>query len=312
MWQSAYDLNRSDSTHALLLEDLMHSIHVKDEFAPLKVAIVHDGTNAKSLSMEEQRKLIPAKDLLHHPEAGPVFKQRVIEQQAEFLKLLAFHGVTLLYPVKQPEAFCQVFTRDPCFAISDTLFLGGLRDSYRHSEMSGITCVAQQVSKMAALGGGGATIEGGDVIVLKGGREILVGMNQHTNEAGFQNLVAHLAGSSTNVVKVPHRALHLDCCLAPLPDGDALCATDKLTDETQAQLRGHFSALIALDREEAALHLAANLLWLDEKNVVSGRATRQTNELLRSRGYVVHEIDFAPHVCMWGSFRCVTCPIVRG
>jgi N-dimethylarginine dimethylaminohydrolase len=290
----------------------MHSVHVKDEFAPLKVVIVHDGTNAITLSMEEQRRLIPAEDLQKHPEAGPVFKERLIEQQAEFLKLLAFHGVTLLYPATQPTAFCQVFTRDPCFAIGDTHFLGSLRDAYRHPEMGGLTGIGQQVSKVAALWGGSALIEGGDVMPLKGGREVLVGMNQHTNDAGLQNLAAQLAGSGATVVKVLHRALHLDCCLAPLPDGDALYAPDKLPEETQAFLRGHFRELIPLDREEAALHLAANLLWLDEKNVVSGRATRNTNELLRSRNYQVHEIDFAPHVCLWGSFRCVTCPIVRG
>src|SRR5271165_6661611 len=107
----------------------MHSVHVKDEFAPLKVVIVHDGTNAITLSMEDLRRLIPPEDLRRHPESGPVFRDRVIEQQAELLKLLAFHGVTRLYPSTQPNAFCQVFTRDPCFAIGDTLFLACLRDS---------------------------------------------------------------------------------------------------------------------------------------------------------------------------------------
>jgi N-dimethylarginine dimethylaminohydrolase len=58
--------------------------------------------------------------------------------------------------------------------------------------------------------------------------------------------------------------------------------------------------------------LAANLLWLDERQVVSGSATPRTNELLRSRGYEVHELDFSQMVCMWGSFRCVACPLVRG
>jgi hypothetical protein len=84
---------------------MMQPVHVQDEFAPLKVALVHDGTNAVTLSMVEQRRLIPAEELRDHPEAGPVFRDRVVEQQAEFLKLLAFHGVTLLYPETQPGAF---------------------------------------------------------------------------------------------------------------------------------------------------------------------------------------------------------------
>jgi hypothetical protein len=183
----------------------MQPVHVQDEFAPLKVALVHDGTNAVTLSMEEQRRLIPAEELRDHPEAGPVFRDRIVEQQAEFLKLLAFHGVTLLYPETQPGAFCQVFTRDPCFAVGDTLYLGSLRDAYRHPEVAGLVSIGQRVSKVASLWGGGARIEGGDVMVLQGGRLVLVGMNRHTNEAGFQNLSGHLAAIGANVVRVPHR-----------------------------------------------------------------------------------------------------------
>ena len=290
----------------------MLSVHVKDEFAPLKVALVHDGTTAIDLSMEALRQLIPDEELREHPEAGPVFRDRVVEQQAEFLKLLTFHGVTLVHPQAQPGAFCQVFTRDPCFAVGDTLYLGSLRDAYRHPEVAGLVPIGQQVSKVASLGGSGARIEGGDVMVLKGGRLVLVGMNRHTNEAGIQNLSGHLAAAGANVVRVPHRALHLDCCLAPLPTGEALVAADHLPPESVSLLGIHFRELIPLDRREAALQLAANFLWLDETQVVSSAAARKTNHLLRSRGYEVHELDFTALVNMWGSFRCVTCPILRG
>jgi N-dimethylarginine dimethylaminohydrolase len=74
----------------------------------------------------------------------------------------------------------------------------------------------------------------------------------------------------------------------------------------------HRFDLIELDSVEASLHLAANLLWLDERRVVSGSAAQRTNELLRSKGYEVRELDSSQLVCMWGSLRCVTCPLVRG
>jgi N-dimethylarginine dimethylaminohydrolase len=96
-----------------------------------------------------------------------------------------------------------------------------------------------------------------------------------------------------------------------LPSGDALYARDKLPAGSVELLRGHFGRLDPLDAQEAALHLAANLLWLDGQNVVSGAGCRRTNELLRARGYEVHEVDFSPLVALWGSFRCVTCPLVR-
>src|SRR5262249_41101951 len=98
----------------------------------------------------------------------------------------------------------------------------------------------------------------------------------------------------------PHRALHLDCCLAPLPRGEALVAADHLSPEALSLLGSHLGDLVPLDRREAALHLAANLLWLDQTQAVSSSAARGTNQLLRSMGYEVHELDFTALTCMWG------------
>ena len=87
--------------------------------------------NAIDISMEDHRRLIEPELLQQHPETGPIFRQRVIEQQAEFLRLLRFNGVEVLSPNPQAAAFCQVFTRDPCFAVGETLFLGSLRSVVR-------------------------------------------------------------------------------------------------------------------------------------------------------------------------------------
>lgn len=172
--------------------------------------------------MEDLRRFTPAKELKDHPESGSSFKERIIELHARFRKVLAENGVTLLSPATQAEAFCQVFTRDPCFAIGDRLLVGSLRDKYRQAEIAGLSELRKQFAKVIHLSGDGATIEGGDVLVLGEGRRVLVGTNRHTNEEGFRKLGAALAGSGIEVIKVPHRALYLECCLAPLPDG-ALC-----------------------------------------------------------------------------------------
>src|SRR5262245_56424590 len=288
----------------------MLTINVMDEFSPLKVAIVHNGSNVLDFSLDEFRKYIEPDILREHPESGPVFRHRVIEQQAQFLRLLEYNGVQLRTPATQAGAFCQVFTRDPCFAVGGTLFLGSPRDDYRHAEVAGLVGIGREASAVVGLWGGGAVVEGGDVFVLDEGRTVLVGTHRHTNEAGVRHLAAHLAGQGAEVVPIPHRALHLDCCFAPLPNGEALVAADRLTAEGRERLGRRFR-LMELDRAEATLHLAANLLWLDERRVVSGVAARKTNELLRSRGYEVSELDFSQIVCMWGSFRCVTCPLVR-
>ena len=289
----------------------MVTINVKDEFSPLRVVIAYDALNAIDLSMEGLCRVVEAEILQEHPESGPIFRHRVIEQQALFLDFLNRNGVEVVPPNPQAEAFCQVFTRDPCFTVGDTLFLGSLRDPYRHPEVAGLVDIGRGSSAVAALWGNGAMIEGGDVFVINEGKTVLVGMHRHTNEHGRCLLVRHLAGQGIEVAAVPHKALHLDCCFAPLPNGEALIVRDRLCDEGLQQLEHRFR-LIDLDPAEATLHLAANLLWLDERRVVSGSAARTTNELLRSRGYEVHELEFSQLVCMWGSLRCVTCPLVRG
>ena len=76
-------------------------------------------------------------------------------------------------------------------------------------------------------------------------------------------------------------------------------------------LTKYFGGLIALVTEEAAVRLAANVFWLDERRVVSGLVTKKTNDLLREKGYEVIELDFSDLVSLWGSFRCVVCQIER-
>jgi N-dimethylarginine dimethylaminohydrolase len=113
------------------------------------------------------------------------------------------------------------------------------------------------------------------------------------------------------IVRVPHGALHLDCCVAPLPDGAALIALAKLPESSFRLLQRVFDKLIPLNADEAALHLAANLLWLDAARVVSNTAALSTNALLRRRGFQVIELDYSEPVALWGSVRCAVCPIER-
>jgi N-dimethylarginine dimethylaminohydrolase len=277
----------------------------------LRTALVHDGGNAVDTTMEDLRRLIPADELADHPESGLSLRDRIISQQARFCSVLADHGVSLLSPQTQDAAFCQVFTRDPCFVVRDTLFVASLRDEYRHPEIAGLGHLRGQVQTAVDLSGDGARIEGGDVMVRDAGRRVLVGMNRHTNEAGCGKLAAHLARSGVEVIRVPHRALHLDCCLAPLPNGDALYCARNLPDASVNVLRGCFERLVPVDQAEAELYLAANVFWINERKVVSNASAKQTNGLLREQGYDVVELDFSHLVYLWGSFRCVVCPLER-
>jgi dimethylargininase len=289
----------------------MLKVRVLDEFAKLRSVIIHDPENAIDITAEELEKVVQPEELREHPETRPVSKARVKEQHARLRELFDRFGVAVQSPDPQPWAFCQVFTRDPCFVLGETLFVGALRDGYRHSETTGLAQLRAQVDRVTALSGEGARIEGGDIFILQGGQLVLVGMNRHTSEAAVRWLASEVEQWGARVVRVPHQALHLDCCLAPLPNGEALFTPGKLPDTSLEILRPLFGRLRMLDKLEGMRHLAANMFWLDPENVVSSTANPKTNEVLRSLGYRVHALDFSDLVAMWGSVRCVTCPLER-
>jgi N-dimethylarginine dimethylaminohydrolase len=289
----------------------MRTVSVHGEFGTLKTAIVHDGSNARTFTMDEQQRLIAPAMLRAHPETGPSTRERLIEQHRKLRAILAQNGVVLLDAVTVDRAPFQVFARDPSFAIGDTLFIASLKDPWRHAELGGLRELRQQFASVVSLSSSQSSIEGGDVMVLDGQKKVLVGVNRNTDEAGYRTLAATDAIAGLELIRVPHESLHLDCCLAPLPDGGALYSLATLPESSMKLLRRAFDQMIPLDLEEAALHLAANLFWLDGARVISSVRTPKTNRLLSRRGFQVIELDYSELTALWGSFRCTVCPVER-
>ncbi len=291
--------------------EALRTVAVHGEFGALKSAIVNDGSTARTFTMDEQRKLIAPEALRAHPETGPSTRERLIAQHRRLREVLAENGVALIDTLPQTSAPYQVFARDPSFVIGRTLYVASLKDPWRHSETAGLREIRSQFADVVSLSSSQAAIEGGDVMILDGTRKVLIGINRNTTEAGFRALAEGMNGSAPELIRVPHEALHLDCCLAPLPDGSALYAADKLPETSVRALRSSFEKMIPLDQGEASVYLAANLLWLDAARVISGSAAKKTNALLRRRGFDVIELDYSELVALWGSIRCTVCPVER-
>jgi N-dimethylarginine dimethylaminohydrolase len=287
------------------------TVAVHGEFGTLKSAIVHDGSTARTFTMEEQKRLIAPEMLRQHPETGPSSRDKLIAQHRKLREVLVESGVVLLDPQSQGMAPFQVFTRDPSFAIGNTLFISSLKDPWRHAETAGLRELRSQFGNVISLSSSQAAIEGGDVLLLDGQHKVLVGMNRNTDEAGYRALASNDAMAEYELVRVPHDALHLDCCLAPLPDGGALYSIAKLPEASVRLLKRSFDQMIPLDLEESLLHLAANLFWIDGARVVSSVRTPKTNRLLQRRGFQVIELDYSELTALWGSFRCTVCPVER-
>lgn len=284
---------------------------VMDEFGPLEVAIVHDAQNVIDLSREHIEEGIDAETLRDHPESGAVLRKRVLEQHSEVLETLTHLGVKLLQPSSIDRAHSQIFTRDPSFVVGERFFVAAPRDAFRIPEIAGLGPIRNQLEATHDLVTDDVDIEGGDIIVLEGGETVLAGTHRHTNEAGLRALKAQIEPTGVRVIAVPHRALHLDCVLAPLPNGDVLVNPHRISEKAFARVRPLFAEVHLLDQHEALNYLAANVLWIDPETVFSSITAPRTNKLLRALGFRVVTFEYSQIVAMWGSFRCVVCPVVR-
>lgn len=290
----------------------MMQINVRSEFDELRTAICHDASNVVDMSMEQWQQVVSSEKLQAHPETGPVDRELFIRQHSRFRDLLVDRGVELLVPDTQPGAVCQAFARDPSFVIGNTMFIGSMREPYRYPEIRGLSSIVRNIGRVVSLGTGGAVIEGGDVMLLDSGGVVLVGTGQITNNLGFNELSGHLKLMGVErVERIRHNALHLDCCLGPLPNGEALYSSENLPEDSQRTLEPFFKRMIPLDKTESEILLATNILWLNPQEVVSNVAARTTNGYLRQRGYAIHELEFTQPIHMWGGFRCATCPVLR-
>jgi N-dimethylarginine dimethylaminohydrolase len=155
-------------------------------------------------------------------------------------------------------------------------------------------------------------VEGGDVIVMNE-KTVLVGINQRTNQKGFDFLENHLRPLGYETIPVPHSQLHLDCCLAPLGMGHLLIHPESLevtADAAREVLKGY--EWIRVDTFERE-HLATNVLSINPNTIIarSHPSCSRVNEAIRTLGYTVEEIEFDGVPATGGSFRCASLVLSR-
>ena len=141
------------------------------------------------------------------------------------------------------------------------------------------------------------TLDGGDV--LKHGGRVWVGLGGRTNEAGVEQLRAHLAPLGAEVIGVPVRkVLHLKSAVTALPDGTVV-GHGPLVDDPDVWA-GHF-----LDVPEES---GAHVVVLDAGTVLMASSAPASAALFRERGLDVVTVDISEFEKMEG---CVTCLSVR-
>jgi N-dimethylarginine dimethylaminohydrolase len=238
----------------------------------------------------------------------------LLQEYAGYVATLEKHGVEVLFA--DPEvaySFDYTCPRDIGFVIGDTFFIANMAVQSRTDEIETIKQHLQHIGPGEIVRPpDGSLLEGGDVIVLDP-HTVLVGINQRSNQSGFEFLKEYLAPFGTAVIPVQHSQLHLDCCLNPLGMGHMLIHPESLqgNDEATWELLKNYE-WIQLDATERE-HLATNILSIDPVTVIarSHPACARVNNALKELGYSVETIDFDGVPATGGSFRCASLALKR-
>ena len=234
--------------------------------------------------------------LLTHLERTPVDPEKAMHQWFGYVAALQAEGWELFEVEPADNCPDAVFVEDTAVVYGDLAVVTRPGADQRKPETTGteeaLLGLDYRVSHIEPPG----TLDGGDV--LKHGGSVWVGLGGRTNQAGFNQLRAHLEPQGATVVGVPvTKVLHLKSAVTALPDGTVI-GYDPLVDDPTA-----FPAYLSVPEEPGA-----HVVLLDGSTVLMATSAPRTQELFESRGLRVVAVDISEYEKLEG---CVTCLSIR-
>ena len=166
----------------------------------------------------------------------------------------------------------------------------------RRPETAGTEQVLRELGYRIAHIEAPGTLEGGDV--LKHDGTVWVGLGGRTNQAGIDQLAAHLEPLGARVVGVPlTKALHLKSAVTALPDGTVV-GWEEVVDDP-----GVWPGFLPVPEEPGS-----HVVLLDDRTVLMSAGAPSTRRLYEERGLRVVAVDVSEYEKLEG---CVTCLSVR-
>ena len=107
--------------------------------------------------------------------------------------------------------------------------------------------------------------------------------------------------------------LHLDCCFQPIGNNHAILYVDAFYNTSDVDfLINYFGEdnIIFINRNEMS-EMHANVFSISPNTIVSDKKFVRLNLELKSKGFVVEEINYRQVSKMGGLFRCSTLPLLR-
>lgn len=213
-----------------------------------------------------------AEGLLTHIDRVEVDLDLAERQWEAYVAALRTEGWETIEVPPAPECPDAVFVEDTVVMYADLAVITRPGADERKPETTGTEQVLRDLGVRVAHIEAPGTLDGGDV--LKHDGTVWVGLGGRTNQAGIDQLAAHLAPLGAEVVAVPlTKALHLKSAVTALPDGTVV-GWDAVVDDP-----GTWSAYLAVPEEPGS-----HVVVLDETTVLMSSAAPRTRALYESGG----------------------------
>jgi dimethylargininase len=237
-----------------------------------------------------------AEGLVTHIERSSIDLDLAVRQWEGYVGALRDEGWETIEVPPADECPDAVFVEDTVVVYGDLAVVSRPGADERKPETRAVEDtlggLGYRISRIEAPG----TLDGGDV--LKHDGTVWVGLGGRTNQAGIDQLAAHLAPLGASVVAVPlTKALHLKSAVTALPDGTVVGWEEVVDDPS---VWGSFFGV----PEEPGSHV----VLLDEATVLMSSAAPRTRALYEERGLRVVAVDVTEYEKLEG---CVTCLSVR-
>ena len=233
-----------------------------------------------------------------------------------FEKVLIENGVEVFRPENVPGVE-QIFTRDIGFVIDNKFCVSNMKHAIRSKELSGINYLFEKINIEDIVHfPEGATIEGGDVLLL--GDHILVGIGERTNQQGVDCLQSFFPNKQITGLALQvdeddpdGHILHLDCTFQPIGEHEAIIYEDGFVKPPEIIYD------LFTDDQLIKVNLAQknamfpNVFSIDTDKVVIEKGFVELKKELLKRNYQVFEVDYSETSKLSGLLRCSTLPLRR-
>jgi dimethylargininase len=234
--------------------------------------------------------------LLTHIERVPVDVDLALRQWDGYVAALRDEGWETIEVPPAPDCPDSVFVEDTVVVYGDRAVITRPGADERKPETAATEQTLRDLGYRICHIEAPGTMDGGDV--LKHDGTVWVALGGRTDQAGADQLAAHLEPLGARVVGVPlTKVLHLKSAVTALPDGTVVGFEPLVDDPTV------WSRFLAVPEEPGA-----HVVLLDEDTVLMSTSAPQTRLDYEARGLRVVAVDMTEFEKLEG---CVTCLSVR-